>query len=512
MNLAEILAGTVRRLPTNPAVSCAGQTISYAQFQDRVLRLGSAFRSAPAALSPGDRVLLCMENCSAFLEALFACWAAGLCAVPVNAKLHPKEVAYIAENAQTRLSITTAGLLDALAPALEGSGPIISAGDDAWAALLRAEPLRAIHAAAPEDDAWIFYTSGTTGRPKGAVLTHRNLLFMAHCYYADMDQIDENDTKLHAAPLSHASGLYGLPHLFRGGHQVILNGFDPQEILEYIAHYPNVTLFGAPTMVTRLINAGSIEGADTRNLSTLYYGGGPMYVADLERALTIFGPKLFQVFGQGESPMTITGLSKRHHAEANHPRYRDRLASCGVARTGVAFRVVDESGQLLPPGEVGEVITRSDCVMKGYLGNPEATAKALQGGWLHTGDLGSVDADGFLTLRDRSKDMIISGGSNIYPREIEEIVLRDSAVLECSVVGRPHPEWGEEVVAFVVPANGRTVDTAALERLCLDNMARFKRPKDWRVVEVLPKNNYGKVLKTELRRMLASESLADRAP
>lgn len=506
MNLAEILAVSARRLPKHPAVTFSGQTVSYATFTDRARRLGNALRSKPYSLSPGDRVLLCMENCGAFLEALFACWAAGLCAVPTNAKLHPKEVAYIAADARTRVTITTKALQHALAPALDGAGPIIAADDEAWHRLLLTDPLRVLHPSAPEDEAWIFYTSGTTGRPKGAILSHRNLLFMAHCYYADMDHIDENHTKLHAAPLSHASGLYGLPHLFRGSHQVILKGFDPQEILDHINHYPNVTLFGAPTMVTRLVNADGVENADTRNLRTLYYGGGPMYVADLERALAIFGPKLIQIFGQGESPMTITALSKSHHAEAAHPRYLERLASCGVARTGVAFRVVDENDQELPAGEMGEVITRSDCVMKGYLGNPEATAKALRGGWLHTGDVGFVDSEGFLTLRDRSKDMIISGGSNIYPREIEEVLLRDPAVLECSVVGRPHPDWGEEAVAFVVPATSRGVDVKALEQLCLDNMARFKRPKEWRVVEALPKNNYGKVLKTELRHMLAQGS------
>jgi long-chain acyl-CoA synthetase len=512
MNLAEILAGVARRLPAQPAVTAGGHTIAYAELLDRVLRVGGALRGAPYGLRPGDRVLLCMENCGQFLEALFACWAAGICAVPANAKLHPKEVAYIAENAQTRLTFTTSGLYDALAPALMGRGPVVSADNDAWRALLRADPLRAVHEVAPEDDAWIFYTSGTTGRPKGAVLSHRNLLFMSHCYYADIDQIDETDTKLHAAPLSHASGLYGLPHMFRGGHQVVLKGFEPLEILDHVARYPKVTLFGAPTMVTRLVNAEGAERADTRNLRTLYYGGGPMYVADLERALAIFGPKLFQIFGQGESPMTITGLSKRHHSDTDDPHYRERLASCGVARTGVAFRVVDERDRELPPGEVGEIITRSDCVMKGYLGNPEATASALRGGWLHTGDLGSVDLDGFLTLRDRSKDMIISGGTNIYPREIEEVLLRDPAVLECSVVGRPHPDWGEEAVAFIVPAPGRSVDTAALERLCLDNMARFKRPKEWRLLEGLPKNNYGKVLKTALRQMLASENTRGKSP
>jgi len=259
------------------------------------------------------------------------------------------------------------------------------------------------------------------------------------------------------------------------------------------------------------VNAPEVATADTRNLKTLYYGGGPMYVADLERALALLGPKLFQLFGQGESPMTITGLSRRHHADSAHPRFRERLGSCGIARTGVAFRVVDEEDRDLPPGEVGEVITRSDCVMKGYWRNPEATAQTLRGGWLHTGDLGSVDADGFLTLRDRSKDMIISGGSNIYPREIEEVLLRDPAVLECSVIGRPHADWGEEVVAFVVPAPGREVEIPALERLCLDNIARYKRPKEWRVVPGLPKNNYGKVLKTELRQMLAAEERKGRS-
>jgi acyl-CoA synthetase (AMP-forming)/AMP-acid ligase II len=449
-----------------------------------------------------------MENCGEFLEALFACWVAGLCAVPANARLHPREVAYIAGNSGARLLMTTAGLhadLAALSAEVEGLDAVLCVEDDAWRALLRADPAP-VRPAGPEDDAWLFYTSGTTGRPKGAALTHRNLLFMSHCYYADIDFVDETDTKLHAAPLSHASGLYALPHMFRGGHQVVLPGFDPSEIMDAVAHYPKVTLFGAPTMVTRLVNSPDVAAADSRNLRTLYYGGGPMYVADLERALEIFGPKLYQLYGQGESPMTITGLSKRLHADSTHPRFRERLASCGVARTGVAFRVVDEAGRDLPPGEVGEVVTKSDCVMKGYWRNPDATAATLRdGGWLHTGDLGSVDADGFLTLRDRSKDMIISGGSNIYPREIEEVLLRHPAVVECSVIGRPHPDWGEEVVAFVVAAPGQRVEPQALDRLCLENMARYKRPRTWRMVETLPKNNYGKVLKTELRRMLAED-------
>jgi long-chain acyl-CoA synthetase len=194
--------------------------------------------------------------------------------------------------------------------------------------------------------------------------------------------------------------------------------------------------------------------------------------------------------------MTITGLPQSLHEKKLH------LESCGLPRTGVEVRIFNDAEEELPPGEVGEIVTRSDCVMAGYWKNPEATAKALRGGWLHTGDVGSIDAEGFLTIKDRSKDMIISGGANIYPREIEEVLLRHPAVAECSVVGRPHPEWGEEVVAFVV-AKGK-LQTQDLDSLCLDNIARFKRPREYRFVDSLPKNNYGKVLKTELRKQLNS--------
>jgi long-chain acyl-CoA synthetase len=255
-------------------------------------------------------------------------------------------------------------------------------------------------------------------------------------------------------------------------------------------------------MLTRLVHAPEISTADLRNLRTIYYGGGPMYVADLERALEIFGPRLYQLYGQGESPMTIARLSQRLHADKAHPRWRERLGSCGVARTGVLVRIVDDDDHEVPPGEIGEVITCSDCVMEGYWQNAAANAETLRSGWLHTGDLGSMDEDGLLTLRDRSKDMIISGGSNIYPREIEEVLLRHPDLVEASVVGRPHPDWGEEVVAFLVPREGAAVAAAELDRLCLDHIARFKRPRDYRFLEALPKNNYGKVLKTELRRLL----------
>jgi acyl-CoA synthetase (AMP-forming)/AMP-acid ligase II len=203
--------------------------------------------------------------------------------------------------------------------------------------------------------------------------------------------------------------------------------------------------------------------------------------------------------------MTITGLDKALHADRAHPRWAERLASTGIARTGVAVKVVGEDGAELPYGEVGEIVTKSDCVMKGYWNNPEATARALRDGWLWTGDLGAIDAEGFLTLKDRSKDMIISGGANIYPREIEEVLLTHPGVAETAVVGRAHPDWGEEAIAFVVRRGEAEVSETELDRLCLDNIARFKRPKGYRFVAALPKNNYGKILKTDLRDLLKSD-------
>jgi acyl-CoA synthetase (AMP-forming)/AMP-acid ligase II len=506
MNLAALLFDVARRLPERPAVSDGLLSLNYRELASRAARVAGGLRAR--GLQPGDRVLLSLENCGEFFELLFGCWTAGLCAVPANARLHPREVEYIAGNARIRLLIASPGLADTLAPlpgTVETLAEVVATRTPEYERLLRGEPLLAEPGGNPTNRAWLFYTSGTTGRPKGAVLTHRNLLFMSQCYYADVDSLDERDTHLLAAPVSHGAGLYALPFLLKGAHQIVRPHFDVGDILEVVRSQPRVSFFAAPTMLTRLAHAPQVPGADLANLKTIYYGGGPMYVADLEKALGLFGPRLYQLFGQGESPMTITGLDQRMHADSAHPRWRERLGSCGVPRTGVLVKVVGEDDRELPPGEVGEVVTRSDCVMDGYWENPEANAETLRGGWLHTGDLGSIDEDGFLTLRDRSKDMIISGGSNIYPREIEEVLLRHPELVEASVVGRPHPDWGEEVVAFIVARPGAAVPQAELDRLCLDHIARFKRPREYRFVGALPKNNYGKVLKTELRKLLEEQ-------
>jgi long-chain acyl-CoA synthetase len=259
-------------------------------------------------------------------------------------------------------------------------------------------------------------------------------------------------------------------------------------------------------MIKRLAGDEAILGADLSNLKTIIYGGAPMYLADLEEALEVFGPRLAQIYGQGETPMTITALSKADHADRDHPRWRDRLQSVGLARTDVEVRVVGDDDHELPVGEIGEVVVRGDVVMAGYWNQPDATAETLRGGWLHTGDMGSFDDEGYLTLRDRSKDLIISGGMNIYPREVEEALLRHPGVGAVSVVGRPDPEWGEAVIAFVVAADLASPPTIdELDQTCLDAIARFKRPKDYRFVDSLPTNNYGKVLKRELRDRLLAE-------
>ncbi|MGH8745963.1 MAG: acyl-CoA synthetase [Burkholderiales bacterium] len=488
MNLAHFLLRSARRLPGQPALA-VGKTVvrSYREMADRSARLSSAL-TAKFELAAGDRVALAMKNCPEYYELLFACWHAGLVAVPMNAKLHPREFAYILHDSGAKLCFVT--------PDLESAVPAgIPVQSSDFRKLFSQDGTNPAEIP-PDATAWLFYTSGTTGTPKGAVLTHRNLLFATQAYFADIDRLQPGDSILHAAPLSHGSGLYGLPHFAAGAVNVIPESghFDPEEIFELIDAWRGMSFFAAPTMIVRLLASRAAGDADLRHLKTITYGGAPMYAADGLKAIELFGPRLYQLFGQGESPMTITGLPQADHAA------RRKLESCGFARTGVEVRVVDDEERELPAGEVGEIVTRSECVMAGYWGNAEATAQALRGGWLHTGDLGSMDAEGYLTIRDRSKDMIISGGSNIYPREIEEVLLRHAAVAECSVVGRAHPEWGEEVVAFVV--RRADVSPQELDALCLEHIARFKRPRDYRFVDTLPKNNYGKVLKTELRALL----------
>ena len=265
-------------------------------------------------------------------------------------------------------------------------------------------------------------------------------------------------------------------------------------------------MFAAPTMVRRLVDVAKSLGSAGEGLRTIVYAGGPMYEADILEAVDVMGPRFVQIYGQGECPMGITALPRADVADRSAAGWRDRLNSVGRAQSLVEVAILDSEGSELPAGEVGEIAVRGATVMPGYWRNPEATAKTLRDGWLWTGDMGRMDAEGYVTLHDRSKDMIISGGSNIYPREVEEVLLSHPSVSEVAVVGQQDPEWGEVVVAFIVCQSGTCVEEGALDALCLDRIARFKRPKRYRFAEALPKNNYGKVLKTELRKMLETEN------
>jgi len=503
MNIAKPFLSKALSHPELKALTCGKNALSFGDLAKSVYGLSGGLRET-LGLAKGDRVILFMENRNEFILTLFAIWAAGLCAVPVNAKLHPKEVSPIVLDSGAKLIVTSTYLYDALSKevaALPGKRTTLVVDDDEYKRLVRSNAAPCVDVE-PSDLAWIFYTSGTTGVPKGAMLSHRNLMSMCLQYYADIDQVLPRQTMLHVAPLSHGSGLYALPHLFGGGHQVIEPVFTTDIVFESLKKYPAVSMFAAPTMLSRLIRSAEGVKDPGGNLLTSYYGGGPMYVSDLIKTIELFGPKLFQVYGQGESPMTITGLSKQDHEGNLDQEHLNRLASCGTARTGAEVRVVDDDGCDVPVGEMGEVVSRGDTRMLGYWNNEKATQAAIRDGWLWTGDIGTLNEKGYLTLKDRSKDMIIRGGSNIYPREIEEVLLKHPAIVEVSVVGREHADLGEEPVAFVVVKDGMSITAQEMDTLCLDHMARFKRPREYVMTDVLPKNNYGKILKTELRKRL----------
>jgi long-chain acyl-CoA synthetase len=505
MNVAELFARSARVHRDLPAVASGSEVLlTYGELVARGAILASQLKQQ-LGLRQRDRIALVMSNTPAYLELLLAGWWAGLIVVPINAKLHRRELAYILDHAGARVVFATPDLFAGIDDLTHQVGTLekaIDTGGRDYERLHRGAPDLAAEVA-PDEVAWLFYTSGTTGRPKGAMLTHRNLLAMSLAYLADVDRIEPGEAIVHAAPLSHGSGLYVLPHAAKAACQVIptSGGFEPAEIFQLLRFWRGVTLFAAPTMVRRLAAHPVAESSDHPGLKTIVYGGGPMYQADLRLALQVFGNRLAQIYGQGESPMCISVLGKPAHADVGHPRHALRLASAGTAQFGVEVRVASPDDRPLPPGEIGEVLVRGDSVMRGYWRDPDATKATLRGGWLHTGDLGSLDADGFLTLHDRSKDVIICGGANVYPREVEEALLLHPGVLEVSAIAAPDPEWGERVVAFVVRSPDQP-DATTLDAHCLDTIARFKRPRDYRFVERLPKNAYGKVLKTELRRRL----------
>ncbi|MEL6549441.1 MAG: AMP-binding protein [Pseudomonadota bacterium] len=495
MNPAEWLARTARKRPEAPALLHGEEVLAnYAEFARRASAIAGALRAR--GIGAGDRVAIFMTNRTEYLEAFYGIWWSGAAAIPINGKLHAREAEWILGNARAELAIVSADI----GAALNTDVAVVEAGElPGW---YGHAPLDAPAPMAAGDLCWLFYTSGTTGRPKGVMMSAGNIEAMALSYFVDVDDVLPEDAALYAAPMSHAAGIYNFMHVMRGARHVVprSGGFDPGEILALAPRLGSVHMFAAPTMVRRLVDHAKATGATGEGLRTIVYAGGPMYNADIIEAVEVMGPRFVQVYGQGECPMAITALARADVADRAHGRWAARLGSVGTAQSVVEVRILGEDGRELPRGAVGEIAVAGTPVMLGYWDNPEATAKTVREGWLWTGDMGHMDADGYVTLVDRSKDLIISGGSNVYPREVEEVLLTHPGVREVAVVGQRDAEWGEIVVAFV--ACDGALDVSALDAHCRANIARFKAPKVYREIVALPKNNYGKVLKTELRALL----------
>lgn len=505
MNIAHWLLDTAQRWPQRPALFDGSRQVADYQAFAAQARAGALELRHVHGIAPGDRVALLMKNSCSYLQLLYAIWWSGAVAVPINSKLHPQEAAWIAGNAGARLIYTDAGQgFDSATLPLGCRALAVPAFTAQTQAQVAGDELLQPHPRQDSDLAWLFYTSGTTGRSKGVMLSHGNLIAMSLCYPLDVDPVAAEDAVLYAAPMSHGAGLYNFIHVRCGARHVVpaSRGFQAEEVFGLAQELGPVSLFAAPTMVKRMVDQARRQGYAGEGIKTIVYGGGPMYLADLTQALDTFGPRLVQIYGQGECPMTITALSREAIADRGHAGWAAIAASVGRAQACVEVCVLDAAGQPLAPGEPGEIAVRGAAVMQGYWDNPQATQATLVNGWLRTGDIGCLDGQGYLTLTDRSKDVIISGGSNIYPREVEEVLMQHPEVFEACVVGEADAEWGESVVAFVVSRSPGSLDAQVLNQWFLARMASFKKPRKYLFCTELPKNSYGKILKTRLREWL----------
>lgn len=500
MNVFSMLADPIRRLPEAVALRCGDSRMSYAGFDAATRRF--AGRLAGLGCAPGDRVVIFLRNSFAYPVFLLGAMRAGLVSVPVNAKLHAGEVAWICSDCRPAVVIAEKDDLDAIAAHLaDGVAPRLATPEQLY--LTGAAGEDAVPAwgpatvnVAPDDPAWLFYTSGTTGRPKGAVLTHRNLAAAAVNCLADIHSFAARERVLHVAPLSHGGGLYLLPSLARGAENVISDrpGFQPDEALDIVARERiDAIAFVAPTMIVRLLEARPRD--DIASLTCVIYGGAAIHLEHVKAAVKRFGPIFVQLYGQGEAPMTISRIPAADHLTDDD----ELLVSAGYVRAGVEVAILDDEGRPVAHGGDGEIAVRGDVVMAGYWGNEAATAKALREGWLFTGDVGRFDAKGRLHVLERRHDTIISGGTNIYPKEVEDVLATHPAVAEVIVFALADAEWGESVAAAIVAKPGAHVSEAELADHCRASLASFKKPKRVFFVDALPKNAYGKVPRRELR-------------
>jgi acyl-CoA synthetase (AMP-forming)/AMP-acid ligase II len=512
MNVGRMLETAAQRFPEHPAVCWGERTLTYAEFDRRTNALAHGLGSL--GVQRGDRVAVLMRNRPELLEAMYACFKAGYCLVPLNSRFTADDVTYHVDDSDAGAVLTDAEGASVVLGADCGDVVVVVAGADDVpdgmhdhdAVIAGADDSSAVVPVDRDTLAWLFYTSGTTGRPKGAMLTHGNLSFVTASWLADLTPLTESDVTLHAAPLSHGAGFHALAATARGAQHIIPTGtrFDPDAILELLARARVTNTWMVPTQIVMLTDAISVTAPELPDLRHVVYGGAPFAPADLKRALELFGPIFVQLFGQGETPMTATVLPASDHAAAIAGERPERLASAGYARPGMDVRVLGDNDVELPPGDVGEVCVQGPAVMLGYWQRPDATAEALRNGWLRTGDLGRFDDHGYLYLLDRAKDMIITGGSNVYAVEVEAALADHAAVRDVAVVGIPDRTWGELVVAVVVAEQTDGSIEGALSQHCAAVLAGYKRPRRYVFRDSLPRNAYGKVLKRELRDELAN--------
>ncbi|HLI27136.1 MAG TPA: long-chain fatty acid--CoA ligase [Chloroflexota bacterium] len=506
MIVGDIVERNARLSPHQPAVVCGTRRLTHAALAERARRLANALHAR--GLRRGDRVAVLAQNCPEYLEAYAASELSGFITVTVNYRLAPPEVAFILQDSQPAALLFEApyaALVAQVRPSLAAQLHYVSIGEAiAWAE--EYEALLASAATGPlaerpggEDTVYLMYTSGTTGTPKGVCLSQRAMAHMALVTSLESDVVP-TDRVLLTMPLYHIGAkCTQLAYHLRGCMVVLHRTFDPRAVLETIATERITATLLAPTMLRALLDLPDFDRYDRSSLRSVFYSAAPMPVDLLRRGIAAFGPIFMQLYGMTEIGAIGTGLHKHQHVLDGDPIAVRRLASAGQPLVTCEVRVVRDDGTDCAPGEPGEVLVRSPAVMQGYWNNPAATAEVLHDGWLHTGDIGTLDAEHYLFIVDRKKDMIVSGGENIYPREVETALETHPAVREAAVIGVPDEYWGEAVKAFVVLAPGASVTEAELIEHTRRQIASYKKPRSIEFVSDLPRLPNGKVRKSMLR-------------
>ncbi|MCW5829831.1 MAG: long-chain-fatty-acid--CoA ligase [Deltaproteobacteria bacterium] len=504
MLLSELPRRSARLEPNIAAGLDRGRQITNRQWRERMLVQAAWLRAHGSG--PGKRVAVLSYNRIEMLDLYFSIPAIGAVIVPVNYRLKAYELEYQFSDAEVDILFVEKALWPEAKTALLKIPRKVTvigldfSGDGVlpYENTVSGPPLTDLPVFSEHETALQAYTSGTTGRPKGVLLTHRNML--ANSWTGCIEKrIYPGEKLLHSAPLFHLAAISSFySTALIGGTHVFLPAFDPKAVVDTIEKERITFCLFVPTMINMLLEMPGIEKRDFSSLKIISYGGSSIPVDRLRKAIEVFGCGFVQGYGQTEAAPILTTLRPEEHV-LDGPLSK-RLASAGREAVGCEVRVVRPDGSdVTPGGEVGEVVGRGDNIMKGYWKQPEATAETLRGGWLHTGDLGWIDEDGYIYIVDRLKDMIISGGENIYPREIEELLYTHPKILEAAVYGIPDPKWGEKVIAAVVPRAGQSLTPEEVGSFCKDNLASYKKPREVLITDILPRNAAGKVLKTELR-------------